>query len=406
MANEEHLAILRQGVEAWNRWREENPKIRPDLQITGLAEADLRKVDFRNANLQRTELRGANLTGADLTGADLAEAGFITANLAGAVLDEANLKEAALIGASLIGTSLIGTSLTNVSVGYTVFANTDLSSVIDLETVQHQAPSTIGIDTLIRSGKLPEAFLRGCGVTDSFIEYLPSLLGAHEPIQYHSCFISYSTKDEAFARRLHERMRANHLRVWFTPEDIQGGKKIHEQLEGAIQLYDKLLLVLSDHSIESPWVETEIYNARQTELRQQRRKLFPIRLTDMDTLNAWRCFDADTGKDLAREVREYHIPDFSNWKDNDAFELAFARLLRDLRATEARPAPPVVPPMVVQPSTLVHRDSLIATKTRRLHLLEQQQARQGPNTPVDVLMELEDLSEELERLRAQQEGEG
>ena len=31
MANEEHLKILRQGMEAWNKWGEENPEIRPDL---------------------------------------------------------------------------------------------------------------------------------------------------------------------------------------------------------------------------------------------------------------------------------------------------------------------------------------------------------------------------------------
>ena len=47
--------------------------------------------------------------------------------------------------------------------------------------------------------------------------------------------------------------------------------------------------------------------------------------------------DADTGQDLAKEVREYFIPDFSNWKDHDAFEKAFERLLHDLRAEEARP---------------------------------------------------------------------
>jgi hypothetical protein len=75
-------------------------------------------------------------------------------------------------------------------------------------------------------------------------------------------------------------------------------------------------------------------------------------------------------KDLAREVCEYHIPDFSTWKDHDALELAFARLLRDLRATEALPAPGVVPPVVGQPSTQAHHDNLIAIKTRRLHLLE------------------------------------
>ena len=40
------------------------------------------------------------------------------------------------------------------------------------------------------------------------------------------------------------------------------------------------------------------------------------------------------GKDLAIELREYFIPDFSNWKEHDAFEAAFDRLLRDLKAEE------------------------------------------------------------------------
>ena len=338
---------------------------RPNSNGLTSERAVLREADLTRANVNRATLRGADLTEAELT----------EANLTGAVL------------------------------GNTTFANTDLSRVKGLETLRHIGPSTIGVDTLTRSGKLPETFLRECGVPDSFIEYLPSLLGAMKPIQYHSCFISYSTEDEAFARRLHERMRAEHLRVWFAPEDIQGGKKIHEQLEGAIQVYDKLLLVLSEHSIASEWVMTEVYNARQTELRQQRRKLFPIRLTDMDALKAWRCFDADTGKDLAREVREYHVPDFTNWKDHDAFELAFARLLRDLRATEALPVPGALPPVVVQPSASAHRDSLIATKTRRLYALEEQAAQRGINVPVEMQLEIEDLRKELERLRGQQEGE-
>jgi hypothetical protein len=205
-----------------------------------------------------------------------------------------------------------------------------------LDTVIHSGPSSIGIDTLYTSGgAIPEAFLRGCGVPDSLIEYLPSLIGAMEPVQYYSCFISYSTKDDEFARRLHERMRAEHLRVWFAPEEMQGGKKLYDQIERAIQLHDRLLLVLSDSSMQSEWVMTEIRRARRQEIKEGRRKLFPIRLVDFDTLRDWSCFDADHGKDMAVEVREYFIPDFSTWKEYDAFESAFARLLRDLRAAEA-----------------------------------------------------------------------
>ena len=106
----------------------------------------------------------------------------------------------------------------------------------------------------------------------------------------------------------------------------------------AIQLHDKLLLILSENSIKSEWVMTEIRKAREVEKKENRRKLFPIRLVDFDTLRDWTCFDADTGKDLAVEVREYFIPDFSNWKDHDAFEKSFARLLQDLRAEESKKA--------------------------------------------------------------------
>jgi hypothetical protein len=133
-------------------------------------------------------------------------------------------------------------------------------------------------------------------------------------------------------------MREANMRVWFAPEDAKGGKKLHEQLFEAIQLQDKLLLVLSPDSIQSEWVMTEIRKAREVEKREKRHKLFPILLMDFDALSAWNCFDADTGKDLAVEVREYFIPDFSNWEDRVSFEKAFKRLQQDLKADMPSPA--------------------------------------------------------------------
>jgi hypothetical protein len=49
---------------------------------------------------------------------------------------------------------------------------------------------------------------------------------------------------------------------------------------------------------------------------------------------AWSSFDSDSAIALAKRVREYHIPDFSKWKDHDSFEAAFADLLRDLKREE------------------------------------------------------------------------
>jgi hypothetical protein len=211
--------------------------------------------------------------------------------------------------------------------------NIDLSKVKGLDTVTHAGPSTIGIDTVYRSGaEIPEVFLRGAGVPNEFITYMKSLVG--KPIEFHSCFISCSHKDEEFTKRLHSRMHDEGLRVWYAPEDIRGGQSIDEQIDRAIKHYDKLLVVLSDNSMESKWVVTELYKARQREIEERRRLLFPIRLVDFESIQRWQCLDADTGKDLAREIREYYIPDFQNWKDHDAFESTFKRLLKDLKVEE------------------------------------------------------------------------
>jgi len=72
-----------------------------------------------------------------------------------------------------------------------------------------------------------------------------------------------------------------------------------------------LLLLLSHASMNSEWVKTEIAKARKREIRENRRMLFPVRLVDFRPLRDWECFDADHGKDLAVEVREYFIPDFT-----------------------------------------------------------------------------------------------
>ena len=84
---------------------------------------------------------------------------------------------------------------------------------------------------------------------EDFITYLPSLIGTMQPIQYQSCFISDRSQDDEFARRLHEKLRGEKLRVWFAPEDMQGGQKLIEQIDRAIQVNDRLLLVLSEHSM-------------------------------------------------------------------------------------------------------------------------------------------------------------
>jgi hypothetical protein len=121
MANHEHVAILKKGVDTWNRWRDENPGTRPDLREVDLHEADLPKVNLEGANLSKANLIeakltdarliGTDLTGANLTGAELTLATLLNANLTDAILTGANLILTVLLNANLTGASLTGANL-------------------------------------------------------------------------------------------------------------------------------------------------------------------------------------------------------------------------------------------------------------------------------------------------------
>ena len=112
MANDEHVAILKKGVAAWNAWRDENPDIRPNLSEATLDGADLTGANLSGAFLNRAFLVNAILDGADLSEANLSEASLNAAMLIGADLREANLSGADLTTANLIETDFSGADLT------------------------------------------------------------------------------------------------------------------------------------------------------------------------------------------------------------------------------------------------------------------------------------------------------
>jgi hypothetical protein len=334
VADEEHVKILKQGVEVWNAWRPANGL---GVHNADLTFANLRDADLSNFNLWAANLSGANLSNADLKSADLGGTDLILANLTGAYLNgadltRANLSEAKLVDAQLLDANLShatlhGANLTRAHLYDTNFANVDLASVIGLDTCLHYGPSPIDYRTLQKSGPLPPAFLRGVGLPDMFIDYLPSLL--NQAIQHYSCFISYSFKDQEFADRLYADLQNKGVRCWFASHDLRIGKKILDAVDAAIRLRDRVLLILSEHSINSDWVEDEVTAGFEEERKRKEEVLFPIRLDDsvMETGEAW-----------AAKLRARLIGDFRQWKDHDAYQQSFERVLRDL--TKEQPATP------------------------------------------------------------------
>src|SRR5258708_6317890 len=352
VADQDQLDVLRQGRDAWNTWKEQHPKIRPDLSHANLSRADLGGADLRRANLSRadlsfadlsqaalfdTNLSGAhlykaNLSGAHLSAADLYKANLSSTNLSAATFSHANLSGADLSGAdlsgadlrraNLSGANLSSADLSSTTVEWTQFDNLDLRTVRGLETVEHRSPSSIGIDTIYRSqGHIPETFLRQAGVPDDFLTYIHSLV-AH-PIEYYTCFISYSSRDQAFAERLYTDLHSKGVRCWFAPAHMHTGDKIRQRIDESIRLYEKLLLLLSEHSIANSWVEFELEAALAKEDEKHALVLFPVRLDHavMQSTTSW----------AAHLKRMRHITDFTGWKQHDDYQKALTRLFRDLQ---------------------------------------------------------------------------
>jgi uncharacterized protein YjbI with pentapeptide repeats len=344
MANKKQLEILKQGVKNWNIWRIENRDVEIDLSKADLKGAKLHFADLNNVNLQQANLSEAYLVATDLGSTDLSGA-----NLSNAVLGETNLQNAILINANLSGAIILlvnfnkadlrGADFTEAKIWWNaVFGENDLSTTIGLETIEHGGSSTIGTNTIQMSkGNIPIEFLRGCGLTDLDIEYaklaIPGLdeeqvtqiiyeinrIYCDQPIQYYSCFISYSNKDLDFAKRVHDDLQNNGVRCWLATEDMKIGDEFRKTIGQQIRLRDKLLIILSENSIQSEWVGDEVEKALAEEKEQGTLKLFPINLDNAVF---------KTNDDWAEKIRlRRHIGDFSS-----DYDKAFTRLLRDLKS--------------------------------------------------------------------------
>ena len=369
MANAEHVEIVKKGAHAVAQWRIEHPDLRLDLDGAELQGVNLSRVQFGPVNLdgarlEEAQLRGANLDEAflkaDLRHADLSRASLVRAyafdadfsdatlyetkllgaslqgarfrgsDLTLASLHQANLTGADLSGATLVLTILAGAKLSRTKLSQAVFHGTvltpdQIAQTEVLEDAIHLGPSSIDHRTLAKSGELPLAFLRGIGLPDELIDFYRAQYG--KPIQFYSCFISYARRDEEFVDRLYADLQESGVRCWRDTEDMKIGDRMRPVIDRAIRLHDKVVLVLSEHSIASDWVEQEVETAFEREDRQRRDMLFPVRVDDsiMRTRRAW-----------AGSIRRTrNIGDFRKWKDHDRYQEAFQRVLRDLRADDS-----------------------------------------------------------------------
>lgn len=323
-----------------------------DLTNASLKNARITKGNFINANLRGADLSGATLGFADFTNADLSDANLADAKILGGNFTSALLRQSDLSNALFFEVDLNDADLTQSRMGSTVirnstlcqtqfdlcflsltsFYNCDLSKAQGLENTLHSFPSSIGIDTVYKSaGNIPVAFLRKCGVPEDFIIYAKSLKA--NPIEFYSCFISFTEKDDAFSERLYNDMQAKGVRCWRWKEDAKWGRTLRKEIDEAVRYYDKLVVICSKDSLNAPAVLEEIERALDKEDVLKRKGdegevLFPIRIDD-HIFDGWE-------SELKVRLTKKNIGDFRNWNsDPEKYRTSVERLVRDLNRPSA-----------------------------------------------------------------------
>ena len=296
---------------------------RSTLQSADLMGADLSSSDMTYANLEGANLSRTNLTSADLTGANLNGANLRGATLSATILRQADLTGADLRGATIIKADLESAVFFETVLGITTFINCDLSRVMSLEFVRHTGPSTIGLDTLARSGgSIPRRFLQDAGVAAPLIEAQDPFNGVKR--DFPSVLTIGSMGDEILARRLRDSLRAVQIPCWSIAVDDEPAIRSGETILAHTVYFDRLVLLCTESSLQSS--QTRRY---MTELAAGKG---PESQRNITSLAADTLFD-HSQDGLCARLKQGTVVDFRGWEDDGVFETALASLVNVLAGT-------------------------------------------------------------------------
>ncbi len=206
---------------------------------------------------------------------------------------------------------------------------------MDIATLQKTAAAIKG-DKEASEGLLE--FFGECGLPKEILDVFSGWSGLTQADKstegrdenYYSCFISYSSKDVAFAKRIHDELTTRGVHCWMDSHEIVPGADIFDEIDRGIRKWDKVLLCCSSNSLESPWVDRELDKALQKEeslWRERGKKTLVVVPLNLDGyLFDWNGAKAST---LTTRV----AADFTNWDvDESKFTQQLDYVLKALDA--------------------------------------------------------------------------
>ncbi len=407
MANKEHLELIKQGVNTWNKWKAGHGGEKPDFSGANLClsnlsyanfsqanfwevnlnkaklwgvnfrETDLCFADLGGANLNRANLRGANLTSADLGGADLRNADLRNAKLWGANLSRVNLSHANLSKADLAeadlghanishvncrGANFTDAKLPEVRLSHTDLSHADLNhadlshAVVEwciFGNVDLSLPE--GLETVCHAGPsvigIDSTYRSRGNIPDDFLRGtgVPEnfinymALLAGQPLRYHYCFIGHACEDREFAKQLHTDFRKKGFCCWLSEYE----KDSRDKTETFRVTNSVMVPVLSKHSARSRWMAKMMQFGAEEEQRRKKTLLFPICLdsTAMEKIQEW-----------GNSTEQRRISDFTQWKEPRGYQAAVEQLFWEISGNlpqektkeKPEPAPKAVRPAPVR----------------------------------------------------------
>ncbi len=173
------------------------------------------------------------------------------------------------------------------------------------------------------------------GIPDSLVEYLPEFYNS--ALRIFPAFLSHSWADKEFVRKLYEALTDKGVTTWLDEKKMKPGDNIHDSIAEGIKYYDKVILVCSENSLNSWWVEKELEKVYEKERTMQKergkkfRLVIPIRIDD-------HIFNSESG--LFDTLRNSIIGDFCKWRDESEFEKAMKELITALNSNRPDIKPP------------------------------------------------------------------